>query len=274
MGKTKNTEQAGKTSETTRRHAMRRLTAGTSPSLVAKVYGVHRSTVYNWIKRYKAGELEGLKDRPITGRPRKLGISDEMAVFRAITRKDPLHYNLEAALWTVDTVRDCIRQKFSIEVSKVLVGRLFKKLGLSAPAPLKRIYRLNPRRIERWQSEEFPTIVKLARQEKATVYFTYVTEVKSDWLRENESRPHQGLLMMSAITGKGSIRFLLLKGKKPTSDRFLKFLERLIHGANRPMWLIVDGHEYQRSHHVLNFVASTRGRLKLIFLPLYRPGYD
>jgi transposase len=48
------------------------LDAGDSPDLVARRYKVARSTVYNWIKRYRARGVsdEALRDLPRSGRPR------------------------------------------------------------------------------------------------------------------------------------------------------------------------------------------------------------
>jgi transposase len=54
-------------------------------------------------------------------------------------------------------------------------------------------------------------------------------------------------------------------------DTFIEFLERLIHNAERPIFLIVDGHPSHRARKVLEFVESTEGWLRLFFLPPYSP---
>jgi transposase-like protein len=52
--------------------ALLELDAGCSPGLVARAHQVSRSTVYNWIRRAKAGDLTeaAMRDRPRSGRPR------------------------------------------------------------------------------------------------------------------------------------------------------------------------------------------------------------
>jgi transposase len=55
------------------------------------------------------------------------------------------------------------------------------------------------------------------------------------------------------------------------ADRFIEFLERLIKNAPPPAYLIVDGHPVHRSTRVRAFVESTKGTLKLFYLPPYSP---
>lgn len=52
---------------------------------------------------------------------------------------------------------------------------------------------------------------------------------------------------------------------------FIGFLRLLIDNQSRPIFLIVDGHLAHKAKKVQTFVASTRGRLRLYFLPPYPP---
>ena len=54
-------------------------------------------------------------------------------------------------------------------------------------------------------------------------------------------------------------------------EKFIEFLERMLHHADRPIFLIVDGHPAHRARNVLEFVASNDGWLRLFFLPPYSP---
>ena len=56
-----------------------------------------------------------------------------------------------------------------------------------------------------------------------------------------------------------------------TAAVFKRFLQRLLIGADRPIFLIVDGHPIHKAKLVRRFVDSTDGRLKLFFLPPYAP---
>lgn len=47
----------------------------------------------------------------------------------------------------------------------------------------------------------------------------------------------------------------------------IEFLKRLIHNAQRSIFLVVDAHPSHRAKIVTRFVESTEGRLRLFFLP-------
>jgi DDE superfamily endonuclease len=49
------------------------------------------------------------------------------------------------------------------------------------------------------------------------------------------------LNMVSAISAKGSMRFMVVEGRM-NGERFMAFLKRRIHNAGRPIFLVVDGH--------------------------------
>ncbi len=56
-----------------------------------------------------------------------------------------------------------------------------------------------------------------------------------------------------------------------TSDHFTTFLKRLIHNAERPIFVITDRHPVHRSARVQKFVEGTDGVLRISFLPSYSP---
>ncbi len=69
-------------------------------------------------------------------------------------------------------IRDLIREKFGVHLSEVSVGRMLRKLGLSPQKPLRRAYERNPAIVESWRKKEFPKIRRLAKKERATLYFS------------------------------------------------------------------------------------------------------
>jgi transposase len=52
---------------------------------------------------------------------------------------------------------------------------------------------------------------------------------------------------------------------------FVEFLQRLMHDARRPVFLILDGASYHHSRAVKAYVTSLRGKLRLFSLPPYSP---
>lgn len=268
--------------EAIRIRAVNRILAGESPEVIAKTLGFHRSAVYQWLKRYNADNIDGLKYKKIPGKQPTLNQAQKQKIFDIVTSKNPLQLKFAFALWTRAMVKDLILEKFAISLSEVSVGRLLHELGLTPQRPLRRAYQQNPERVECWLKEEYPAIRKEAKEAKATIYFGDEAGVRSDYhsgttwapkgqtpiVRTTGSR--HSLNLVSAISAKGSMRFMTVNGKM-TADLFIEFLKRLLKNQNSPVFLIVDGHPVHRSAKVKAFVEATDGRLKLFQLPAYSP---
>lgn len=76
--------------------------------------------------------------------------------------------------------------------------------------------------------------------------------------------------MISAVSPRGDFRFMVHEGAV-TSSTFKEFLTRLMIGATRPVFVVVDGHPIHKSRLVKDYVASLDGKLKLFYLPPYSP---
>jgi transposase len=271
-----------KTREQIRIRAVKLVKAGNSPEQVVKALGFHRSAIYQWLAAYHQGGIDALKTKPITGRPSKLKGSQVKKLYDIITSKNPLQLKFEFALWTRDMVRDLIKDQFGVQMNVTSVGRLLKKLGFTVQRPLYRAYQKNPEEVDKWLSQEYPKIKKLAKKYNATIFFGDEAAVRSDYHKGTTWAPKGktpivestgarfSVNMLSAISARGHLRFMTIKGRM-NSDRFIVFLKRLIHNAENPIFLIVDGHSTHRSGKVKRYVESTKGRLQLFYLPPYSP---
>jgi transposase len=76
--------------------------------------------------------------------------------------------------------------------------------------------------------------------------------------------------MISATTAKGALRFAVYEGNTNAAS-LINFCKRLMHDASGPVYLIVDGHSAHHAKVISEFIASTKGKLKLFFLPGYSP---
>jgi transposase len=106
-----------KTREAIRIRAVQRILDGESPEIIAKSLGFHRSAVYQWLKRYEADGLEGLKYCKIPGKKPTLSKAQKQKVFAIVTSKNPLQLKFPFALWTRRMVKDLIFDQFGVELS-------------------------------------------------------------------------------------------------------------------------------------------------------------
>ena len=77
--------------------------------------------------------------------------------------------------------------------------------------------------------------------------------------------------LISAITSKGRMRFMVKPTGGVNADVFVEFLKRLLIGATRKVFLIVDRGPAHRAKKTMAFVKTLGGRLQLFFLPPYSP---
>jgi transposase len=268
--------------EEIRIRAVQQVEAGASPEAVIRALGFGRTVIYDWLAKYRAGGLEALRAKPVPGRPAQLQGAQLRWIYETVAGKNPLQLNFEFALWTRSMVRSLIRERFGVRLSEVSVGRLLKKLGLTPQRPLRRAYQQDPASTAHWTEHEFPRIQALAKKEAAMIFFADEAGVRSDFHAGTTWAPRGrtpvvpatgqrfGVNVLSAISPRGELRFMLVEGSV-NATVFTQFLVRLLHGADRPIFLIVDGHPSHRARETLDFVRATQGRLRLFFLPPYSP---
>jgi transposase len=271
------------TLEAMRERAVRRVQEGESPEVVARIFGVGRTAIYRWLSEYRKGGWGALKAKPLFGRPPKLDDKKLKWIYGAVTQKNPLQFKFAFALWTREMVAKLIKDKFGIKLSAISVGRLLAQLGITAQKPLHRAIERDEALVQKWLKTEYPTIKKVAKTHGADIYFGDAAHMRSDhhagrtWGKKGETPiveatgARHGISLISAITSKGHMRFMIKEKGGVNADVFIEFLKRLLVGARRPIYLIVDRGPAHRARKTKDFVETLGGRLKLFFLPPYSP---
>lgn len=265
-----------------RKRAVCSVQEGQSPEVVAMALGISRATIYGWLALYRNGGWGALDARKRGGRKPKLEGKALRWIYDTITKKNPLQLKFTFALWTAMMVRQIIYQQFGKKLSKASVCRLLNQLGLTPQRPVWRAYQQKPEEVQKWLQEEYPKIRRLARKKKAIIFFGDEAGVRSDhhagttWAVKGKTPvvsstgARFGLNMISAVSAQGEFRFMTVRGRVGAAV-FIEFLKRLIHGIDRMVLLIVDGHPAHKARMVKNFIDSVKDRLQLFYLPPYSP---
>lgn len=266
-----------------RLRAVQLLKEGNEAELVARMFGVSRAIVFRWQQKYDAGGPLALETKKAKGPASRLSPTQMSQLYAIITGCDPRQLQFDFGLWTRKIIRDLIRQEFGVKFSEVQVGRLLKKMGLSAQRPLYRAYQRDPERVEEWKKVIYPKIRKLAAEEGASIFFEDEAGLRTDHHAGTTWSPvgqtpvvvktgaRKSISMVSAISPRGELRFRVQEGGM-NADRFIDFLKALLSTVAGKVFLIVDGHPVHKSKKVREFAGNeTGGRLKIFFLPPYSP---
>ena|ERR1700722_3098762 len=250
---------------------------------IAKTLCVNRRSVYKWVTDYKQLGDKGLKNFK-RGRPEGIQLKpwQSAQIVKVIKNHCPDEASLPFFLWTRESVGLLIKSKFDIILSKWTVGRYLDRWGFSPQKPARRAIEQNPQAIEKWLKIEYPSIQKLAKKDKATIYWgdemglrsdhnlgrTYGLKGKTPVVKRTGNR--FSCNMISAITNLGKLSFMVFY-ETFTQDIFLKFLKRMVRQSDRKVFLIVDNHRSHKSKKVKEWLRKNEGHIRLFYLPSYCP---
>jgi len=101
---------------------------GTRRSDAAKSAGMERQTLRDWVHRYNAEGIEGLKDRPQPGRKPLLG-EEQLSQLDKLVETPPDPVKDGVVRWRCADLKAQIKRRFGVEISERSVGRILNARG-------------------------------------------------------------------------------------------------------------------------------------------------
>jgi transposase len=270
-----------------RKTAVRLVIKGEKQNKVAALFGVRLGTVCDWVKKYKGCGFSSLKDqsRGARSEDRKLlTAKQEKQIQEMITDKMPDQLKLDFALWTRKAVMELVDREFGIKLGLTTMGDYLREWGFTPQKPKKRAYEQCPKSVERWLKEEYPIIKEKAKSEGAEIQWGDETGIKNCCNHGRSYAPKGktpvkksmskrfSVNMVSTVTNQGKVQFMIYSGTM-NSGRFIEFLEQLIKGAPKKIYLILDNLRVHHSKPVKEWLEKDeiKDKIELFFLPSYSP---
>lgn len=261
-----------------RHQAVKAVKSGQSVSGVASVLGVSTRTVFIWLAKWAAGGQNALLAKPIPGRPPKVNAEEMRWIAEMVKNHTPQQFKFEFGLWTLSLIQELIKRRFGKSLALASVSRIMRLLGFTTQKPLYQAWQQDSVLVQQWETELYPAIQAEAKARDATIYFADESGMRSDYHTGTTWAPcgqtpvvavtgrRFSLNMISAVSPRGDFRFMVREGNV-TAPVFKMFLQRLMVGATKPVFVILDGHPIHKARLVQQYVQSQNRMLKLFYLP-------
>jgi transposase len=271
--------------EERRRQAVGLRQAGMTYGAIAAQVGLTRTGVFDICRRFAEWGAAGLRSGPrgpAPGTGRLLDAQQEAETRRMICTHTPDELDLPFALWSRAAVRELIWQRYRVRLAVRTMGTYLARWGFTAQKPLRRAYEQRPTEVRRWLRRDYPAIVARAKAEKGAVFWGDEIGLRSDDVRGRGYAPRgrtplvrvcqkrAGLSLLSAVTNKGELRWMVLDGavKAPA---LIRFFRRMTRDARRKVFLILDRLPVHRARITRDWLAAHRAEIEVFHLPAYSP---
>ena len=102
--------------------------------LAAQAGGMDRQTLRDWVHRYNAAGVDGLRDAPRSGRPSALS-TEQMQALSDLVLAGPDLKRDGVVRWRCTDLRSQIKARFEVEVHERTVGKLLRQLDMTRLQP-------------------------------------------------------------------------------------------------------------------------------------------
>ena len=248
---------------------------------IAEALGVSPVSVSRWFARVRDGGPEALRAHPSPGAPPKLSAAQKGLIPEFLWHGAEA-YGFRGEVWTCARVARVIEEELGVRYHKDHVGRLLNELHWTPQVPIRRAIQRDEQAIRRWRAEVWPDLLLRARREHRVLVFedesgfyllpglvrTYAPQAQTPVLHEKQTRDH--LSVMGGMTPQGKV-YTLARQESLNGLHSIEFLLHLLRVAGARLLVIWDGSPIHRRGEVKEFVAGTRGKVRVEALPGYAP---
>jgi transposase len=252
---------------------------------IAAILGIRAETICRWCSSYDQGGDAGLP-KARTGRPlgtgRRLTAEQEERLQQLIDTKSPAELHIRSALWTRAAVQELVKQQTGQRLPIRTVGEYLLRWGYTPQKPVRKAYKQDPKAVSAWLEKTYPEIEKRATAEGGEIHWGDEMGVRSTGQHSRGyARPGNtpempvpgtrfSVNMISTVTNQGKVRWMVYEGRM-NAALFIVFLTRLVAGATKKIFLIVDNLSVHEAEAVEQWLVDKQDQIELFYLPKYTP---
>ncbi len=253
-----------------------------SQELIADLFGISRSCIYDWLRWYRAEGEAALDTRAAPGAELVLTPELDRWLQDTILTSTPVDHGYDTELWTLKILVELLQRQFGVWVADSTVALHLHRLDLSCQRPCYRAAEPDPEAVASFLLYQFPKTQKLAEKIGADIGVEDETGVG---IRTRAGRNwgavghppvvpatdrRGGYNVLSVVTATGALRYTVTE-PSVDGERYVAFLQQLLRGRTRPLILIADQASFHRSAPVSQFVLAHRTQLRMFFFPTHSP---
>jgi len=268
-----------------RRRAVDAYRDGETVTQIARTLGLHWGSVSRWLTGWRRGGSAALRQRKATGRPPILDCQRYGRRLLKIVKRPADDYGYEHPLWTCRRLRETMRRELGLRVSVATTWRALKRVNLSSQKPERRALEQDPVVRAQWLTRKWPAIRRLAKRERALLFFEDESAVRltptvgRTWAPIGQTPTvrvtgkRACICVMSAVSLDGRL-FFSIPATKVNAEVFIRFLAALLaEYPRRKVFVIADQASPHTARSVHDFVGQ-QPRLRLFYLPSYSPDFN
>ncbi len=273
--------------ERRRRHAVSLLHQGESPTVVARMLGVHRVTLYHWLRQEQ--QPGGLAAQVRPAPPARLSDAQLLQLERLLLQGAKAH-GWPNDLWTCRRIAELIRRRFGVTYHPDHVGRfLHTRLRWSCQKPRRQARERDDAEIDFWRRYEFPRLLQETQQRGAHLAFLdesgffLLAAVRRTWGPQGQTPilpawdRRDRISVISAITvspvrQRLGLSFRLLPtNTNATAVDVVDFLRLLKETLGGPLTVLWDRHGIHRKAKVVQVYLAKHPEIVTEDFPGYAP---
>src|SRR5918999_831106 len=211
---------------------------------IAQIVGESDQTVRNWFKRYQAEGIEGLKDAPMPGAPRKV-TPEHVKQLVEVVRLRPRSLGLPFSRWTLARLADYLAEQTGIRVEGETVRDNLKGREVFYYA-------------DEFNLSWLPTLRALWSPKGQQVMIP----------TPGQPTKHYGLGAVNYHTGETVVLFRRRKRRREIAELLQALVDK---HPTETVYVAWDNADTHQDAEVDAVVRGAAGRLVLLYLPTYSP---